>query len=130
MPSTTALTFADWCILLAGLVVPFIFTIYAKATKTFDNAKPREYMERLDGARKRAHWAVQNSYETFPLFVAAVLLAERAGVAQSTVNMLAVAFVVARLVYGVMYVCDKATLRSLVWVASMACVVSLFVLSA
>lgn len=130
MPSTTALTLADWCILLAGLVVPFIFTIYAKATKTFDNAKPREYMERLDGARKRAHWAVQNSYETFPLFVAAVLLAERAGVAQSTVNMLAVAFVVARLVYGVMYVCDKATLRSLVWVASIACVVSLFVLSA
>ena len=98
MPSTTALTIADWCILLAGLVVPFIFTIYAKATKTFDNAKPREYMERLDGARKRAHWAVQNSYETFPLFVAAVLLAERASVAQSTVNMLAVAFVVARLV--------------------------------
>ena len=47
----STLTIADWCILLAGLVVPFIFTIYAKATKTFDNAKPREYMERLDGAR-------------------------------------------------------------------------------
>ncbi|HNE25851.1 MAG TPA: MAPEG family protein [Pseudomonadales bacterium] len=129
MSSITVLTVADWCLLAAGLVVPFIFTIYAKASKGFDNAKPREYMEQLAGARKRAHWAVQNGYETFPLFIAAVLLAERAGVAQATVNALAVAFVACRLVYGVMYVCDKATLRSLVWVASMVCVVSLFVLS-
>jgi len=130
MPSITALTIADWCLLAAGLVVPFIFTIYAKASKDFDNAKPREYMERLDGARKRAHWAVQNGYETFPLFIAAVLLAERAGVVQSTVNVLAVVFVISRLVYGTLYVCDKATPRSLVWVVSMVCVVSLFVLSA
>lgn len=129
MLSITALTIADWCLLAAGLIVPFIFTIYAKADKGFDNAKPREYMERLDGARKRAHWAVQNGYETFPLFVAAVLLAERAGVAQPTVNALAVAFVFSRLAYGALYVCDKATPRSLVWVASMVCVVSLFVLS-
>jgi uncharacterized MAPEG superfamily protein len=124
------LTIADWCILVAGLVVPFVFTIYAKSSKEFDNSKPREYMENLAGARKRAHWAVQNGYETYPLFVAAVLLAERAAVAQPTVNMLAAGFVVCRLVYGLMYVLDKATLRSLVWVASMGCVVALFVLPA
>lgn len=126
----TALTIADWCIFVAGLVVPFIFTIYAKASGDFDNAKPREYMEHLAGSRKRAHWAVQNGYETFPLFVAAVLLAERAGVTQATVNMLAIGFVVCRFVYGMLYVLDKATPRSLVWVVSMVCVVSLFVLSA
>jgi uncharacterized MAPEG superfamily protein len=124
------LTIADWCIFVAGLVVPFVFTLYAKASKDFDNAKPREYMERLAGARKRAYWAVQNGYETFPLFLAAVLLAERAAVAQATVDMLAVGFVACRLVYGVMYVLDKATLRSLVWVAALGCVVALFVLSA
>lgn len=125
-----SLTIADWCILAAGLFVPFVFTVYAKASKDFDNARPREYMERLDGARKRAHWAVQNGYETFPLFVAAVLLAERAAVAQGAVNALAVAFVACRLVYGVMYVLDQATVRSLVWVASVGCVIGLFVLSA
>lgn len=124
------LTVADWCIFVAGLIVPFVFTIYAKSSKDFDNAKPREYMEHLTGARQRAHWAVQNSYETYPLFVVAVLLAERAVVAQSTVDMLAVGFVVCRLVYGLMYVLDKATLRSLVWVASIACVVVLFAMSA
>ena len=125
-----SLTIADWCIFIAGLVVPFVFTIYAKASKDFDNARPREYMEHLDGARKRAHWAVQNGYETYPLFIAAVLLAERAGVTQATTDMLAVGFVVCRLVYGLMYVLDKATLRSLVWVGSMVCIVSLFALAA
>ncbi len=129
MLSHTVLTVADWCIFVAGLVVPFIFTIYSKTGKGFDNAKPREYMAQLEGARKRASWAVQNGYETYPLFVAAVLLAERAGVMQSTVNLLAIGFVVCRLLYGALYMLDKATLRSLVWVASMICVVSLFVLS-
>lgn len=125
--STAVLTLADWCIFVAGVVVPFIFTIYAKATKDFNNARPREYMERLEGARKRAHWAVQNGYETYPLFVAAVLLAERAGAVQSTVNMLALAFVTCRLVYCALYVADKATARSVVWMASIGCVVALFV---
>lgn len=124
-----SLTVADWCIFIAGLVVPFVFTIYAKASKDFDNARPREYMEYLEGARKRAHWAVQNGYETYPLFIAAVLLAERAGVTQATTDMLAVGFVACRLLYGLMYVLDKAALRSLVWVGSMACIVSLFALA-
>ena len=126
----STLTFADWCIFVAGMVVPFIFTIYAKFSKDFDNAKPREFMEHVAGARKRAYWAVQNGYETYPLFIAAVLLAEKAGVAQMQVDALAGGFVVCRLVYGLMYVLDKSTARSLVWAMSMICVVSLFVLSA
>lgn len=125
----STLTIADWCIFIAGMLVPVVFTIYAKASKDFDNAKPREYMEHIAGARKRAYWAVQNGYETFPLFMAAVLLAERATVAQQTVNLLAVGFVVCRFIYGLMYVLDKATMRSLVWAASMVCVAWLFVLS-
>ena len=94
------LTIADWCIFVAGLVVPFVFTLYAKASKDFDNAKPREYMEHLADAR-----GVEAEH-------------------------LAVGVVACRLVYGVMYVLDKATLRSLVWVAALGCVVALFVLSA
>lgn len=123
---SATLTLADWCILAAGLVVPFLFTIYAKADKSFDNARPRDYMAGLQGARQRAHWAVQNGYETFPLFVAAVLLAERAAVAQGVVDGLALAFVACRLVYGLLYVLDKPTPRSLVWIVSMICVVMLF----
>ena len=124
------MTLADWCIFVAGLVVPFVFTLFAKTSKDFDNSKPRDYMEKIEGARKRAYWAVQNGHETFPLFVAAVLLAERAAAAQAQVNFYAVGFVVCRLLYGMMYVLDKATLRSLVWVAAVVCIVRLFVLAA
>lgn len=124
------LSVADWCILIAGLGVPFIFTIYAKASKDFDNARPRDYMAKLEGARQRAYWAVQNGHETFPLFVAAVLLAERAGAAQPTVNLLAIGFVGCRLVYGLLYVINQATLRSLVWAGSIICIVSLFTIAA
>lgn len=130
MSMPIAMTIADWCIFAAGLVVPFVFTIYAKASKDFDNSKPRDYMEKLEGARKRAYWAVQNGNETFPLFAAGVLLAERAGVAQSRVDLLALGFIACRLVYGLLYVLDKATLRSVVWMAAMACLVSLFCLAA
>ncbi len=124
------MTIADWCVLAAGFALPFIFTIYAKSSKDFDNNQPRVYMDRIEGSRKRSYWAVQNGYETFPLFVAAVLLAERAGVAQATVDQLAMGFVACRLVYGLLYILDKASLRSTIWVASMGCVVTLFIQAA
>ena len=124
------MTIADWCVLAAGLGVPFLFTIYAKSSKGFDNNQPRVYMDRIEGTRKRAYWAVQNGYETFPLFLAAVLLAERATVTQGTVDTVAMGFVACRLVYGLLYITDKASLRSAVWVASMACIVTLFIRAA
>ena len=38
----STLTMADWCIFIAGVVVPVGFTIFAKACKDVDNATPRE----------------------------------------------------------------------------------------
>ncbi|MCB1614953.1 MAG: MAPEG family protein [Pseudomonadales bacterium] len=124
------MTIAYWCILVAGFGVPFLFTIYAKASPDFDNAAPRTYLASLEGAKLRAYWSVQNLYETFPLFTAAVIIAHLQEVNQSTLNMIAIAFVVLRILYGVLYVVNQSTLRSLVWIGSMACIISLFVLSA
>ena len=123
------ITVADWCIFVAGMILPMIFTVYAKASKEFDNSKPRDFLEKVEGARKRSYWAAQNGYETFPLFTAAVLLAERAAVGQGTVNLLALAYIGLRLVFGVLYIADKPTLRSLTWVASIGCIVTLFTLA-
>lgn len=124
------MTIAYWCLLAAGFGVPFIFTIYAKASPDFDNAAPRTYMAALEGAKQRAYWSVQNLYETFPLFVAAVIIAHLQGVSQSTLDMIALGFVASRLAYGILYVVNQATLRSIVWIVSMVCIVSLFVLAA
>jgi uncharacterized MAPEG superfamily protein len=113
------------CVLIAALL-PYAFTGIAKASGSFDNRAPREYLSRLSGYRQRAHWVQLNAFETFPVFAAGVLVAHQAGAPQGRIDALALAFVAARVVYGVCYLADLATLRSLVWIASMGIVVALF----
>lgn len=125
------MTTAFWCVLVAGLL-PIVWAGVAKAGggRRYDNARPREFLAELEGYRQRANWAQQNSYETYPLFVAGVLIASLAGAPQPTVDALAVAFVVARVLYGIFYITDRSTLRSLTWLAAFGCVVGMFVAAA
>ncbi|MDF1822067.1 MAG: MAPEG family protein [Alcanivoracaceae bacterium] len=127
------MTIAFWA-LLAAIFLPYLFTGFAKFQGGFgprQNHNPRDFLETLDGARKRAHWAQQNSFEVTPAFAAAVLVAHHIGTAaQGTVDAIAVAFVVSRLLYGICYIQDWAAIRTLVWSFGMACIVALFVVSA
>lgn len=122
------MTTALWCVLAAALL-PFLFTGLAKASKRFDNAAPRDYFEQSTGWRKRAHWAQLNSFEAFPAFAAAVIIAHVVAGASATADKLALIFIAARLVYGVLYVINKPTLRSLAWFVGIACVVGLFIVA-
>jgi uncharacterized MAPEG superfamily protein len=126
------MTIAYWCV-LAAILLPYIWTGVAKFTSGFrprDNHNPREYLEKLEGPAKRAHWAQLNTFESIPGFMAAVIIAHLAGAPQSTVDAIAVTYIGLRLVYGVLYITDKARLRSLVWAGGVACIVALFVVSA
>lgn len=120
-----------WCVLIAALL-PFGFTAIAKTIgrRRFDNHAPREFQARLTGIAQRAHWAHLNSFEAFPAFAAAVLVAQQVGAGQGKIDALALAFIALRLVYGACYLADLATLRSLVWAGGLACTVALFVLGA
>ena len=118
------------CVMIAGLM-PLLFTGYAKfAGPGFDNRHPREFLARLDGARARAHAAQLNSFEAFPLFAAAVLMAHQAGVEVATIDRLAIIYVLLRLAYGVLYIADKATARSLVWAGATGIWIALMVMAA
>jgi uncharacterized MAPEG superfamily protein len=127
------MTIAYWCVLL-GALQPFMWTSYAKFTAGFgerDNHTPREFLEKLSGTHKRAHWAQLNAFEAFPPLAAAVLIASHVGkLEQGTLDALAVAWVVCRFLYGVLYITDRATLRSVAWFAAAACWVTMFVRSA
>lgn len=124
------MTIAYWCVLVAGLM-PFAWTGIAKASgERFNNRTPREWQSRLTGMPARAHAAHLNSFEAFPLFAAAVIIAQQLAAPQGTVDMLAIAFVVLRVLYGVLYLADQHTLRSLVWVGALACTVAIFVVAA
>ncbi|MBL7250705.1 MAPEG family protein [Alloalcanivorax sp. C16-2] len=124
------MTLAFWCVLVAFLL-PFAFTGFAKFQGGFglrENHNPREFLETLSGARKRAHWAQQNSFEINPAFAAAVIIAQLAHTApQGTIDGIAVAFVLSRVLYGVCYIADWASARSLVWFFGMGCIIALFV---
>jgi uncharacterized MAPEG superfamily protein len=122
---------ADWCILIAALM-PFAFTAIAKfsdGARGFDNRQVRVFQSSLTGFRARAHWAHLNSFEAFPPFAAGVIVAQMQQVAPAQVDGLAIAFIVLRVLYGVCYLANQATLRSVVWFLALLCVVALFVLA-
>ena len=124
------MTLAFWCVLIA-ILLPYAFTGFAKFQGGFglrENHNPRDFLNTLDGARKRAHWAQQNSFEVTPAFAAAVIIAQLAQTApQNTIDGIAVAFVLSRALYGVCYIADWASARSLVWFFGMGCIIALFV---
>ena len=127
------MTLAHICIALA-IGTPYVFTSIAKLSKPgftlAQNHNPRDFLAQLEGYRKRAHFAQLNSFEVVPAFCAAVLVAHQVGAAaQSTIDALAVAFVISRLVYGAFYVADWAVARSAVWFAGMGCIAALFAVS-
>lgn len=127
------MTIAYWCV-LAAIFLPYAFTGFAKFHGDFgprQNHAPREFLDKLSGPRKRAHWAQLNSFEVTPGFIAAVIIAQTIGHAsQSTIDMLALAFVISRAVFGAVYIADLALLRTLVWSIGMAIIAALFVVSA
>lgn len=116
------------CLLAAGLM-PLLFTLTAKLSgPRFDNRDPRSWQARLSGLPQRAHAAHLNSFEAFPLFAAGVLLCLQQQVAVDAILPWAVAFVVLRLAFGVCYLLDWATLRSLVWLLALLCSIRLYLL--
>jgi uncharacterized MAPEG superfamily protein len=125
------MTIAYWCVLIAACL-PLVFTGIANATGPgYDNARPRTLADAdIADFRKRAYWAHLNSFEAFPPFAAAVIIASVVGAERGAIDALAVAFIGFRLAYGAFYIADWATSRSLVWIAAFGCVIGLFILAA
>jgi uncharacterized MAPEG superfamily protein len=114
------------CVLIAGLM-PYLWTAVAKVLgPRYDNRNVREWQSRLTGMAQRAHAAHLNSFEAFPFFAAAVLAAIAAHADMQRVAMLSIGFITARAAYGLVYLWGAATVRSLIWFASLGCVVAIF----
>jgi uncharacterized MAPEG superfamily protein len=120
------MTFAYWCVALAAFL-PLLWVGAAKVGGSdYDNAKPRIFLRNLRGWPQRANWAQSNSYEAFPPFAAAVIIASLAGANQSIVDTLAGIFIFARLLHGIFYILDKPTQRSLAWAVGFFSMVAIF----
>lgn len=128
------MTVALWCILIA-LVLPPLCALIAKVSSgrfgLRDNHDPRAFLDTLSGLPRRAHAAQQNSFEAFPAFAAAVLVADVVGNAeQVTQDVLGVMYITSRLLFIICYLADWAALRSIMWFAGLALIVAFFVVSA
>lgn len=121
------MTIAELC-LVAAVILTILTITPAKffSGPGYDNSSPRDPRFYASGLRSRAQGAHLNGYEAFPLFAAAVLLAEMRAVPQGTVNTLAVAFILVRIVYVLLYLGDRPTLRSAVWTAGFICNLAIF----
>lgn len=126
------MTLAYTCVLIA-IIMPLVWAMYCKIphfkANDYDNNSPRPMLDKLDGPYQRANWAQQNSYESLPPFLAAVIIAHLVGVSQGTIDTLAVIYVVARFAFGVLYIKDLASLRSMSWMVGFFSVIGLFVAS-
>jgi len=128
-------TLAYWCVLVAALL-PILCAGIAKSGMFrtprrqggYDNDDPRAWLARQSDWRARANAAQANSFEALPFFIGAVLIAHQLGANQGMVDILALVFVVLRLVYILLYVAGQATARSAVW--SLALVVNIALLFA
>lgn len=114
------------CVLVAGLL-PYLYTGVAKiAGPRYDNRDVRGWQARLAGLPYRANAAHLNSFESFPLFAAAVLAALATGADVGRVDLLAICYVALRLVYGAVYLMNLSVLRSVVWFAALGCSIAIF----
>jgi uncharacterized MAPEG superfamily protein len=122
---------AYWCILIAALL-PYVWVFVAKQSgERYNNRDPRSWQAKQTNPRSmRAHAAHLNGFESFPAFVAGVLMAQLAGVAHGVIGLLAIVFVIARVLHGVFYIANMHTLRSLVWLVGSASALALIVLAA
>jgi uncharacterized MAPEG superfamily protein len=124
------MTVAFWCVLVAGFM-PYVMTIIAKrGGAKYDNRDPRAWLAQQEGFRKRANNAQLNSFEAFPLFAAAVIIAHIVNGPQAIVDALALLFIGLRVIYLALYLANKSRLRSLVWFAGFGTVIATFVVAA
>nr|WP_313061069.1 MAPEG family protein [Moraxella sp. CTOTU49097] len=134
-PYLSAVPATNSSVVLAMMVaslLPLVFAMLAKVFGGFkrkDNANPREFLGKQTGAAARANAAQQNSYETLPVFLAAVIVALLFFVPLSVVTQLAWLYVILRIIYGLAYIANWATFRSIIWSLSLACPLMLFYLA-
>ncbi|MER8077419.1 MAPEG family protein [Acinetobacter pittii] len=119
-------------IILVACLLPYAFTVIAKFTDGFqpvDNQNPRAFLAKTTGLAARANAVQQNSFESLPLFLTAILMAEYMVVPEYFILRLGWAYIILRVIYGICYLSNWATLRSIVWFLSILCPIFLLVVT-
>lgn len=127
------MTIAFWCVLI-GAILPYVCFGIARnrgrgpdGERLRDNRNPRDFPNRIEGLPKRAWDAQINAFEALPGFAAAVIIAHFVHVPQGRIDLLASVWVLTRVAHVTFYLTDKDKLRTAAQVASLVCVLGLFI---
>jgi uncharacterized MAPEG superfamily protein len=120
-------TIAYWCVLVMA-ILPIVCAGLSKKSGYgkrrsdggYDNTDPRAWQAAQSGFSARAHAAQANTFEALPFFFAAVIIAHQLNAYQVRLDVLAIVFVVLRILYVMMYLAGMASLRSGIWTAAFA----------
>lgn len=118
-------------LILVACLLPYAFSMIAKVAGGFtfkDNQNPRQFLSQTQGIAARANAVQQNSFENLPLFIAAILMAEYMVIDQHVVMLLGIAYIVLRVLYGICYLANWSSLRSMMWFLSLCCPIYLLIL--
>lgn len=121
------------CLFIA-MILPYLVKLpigYAmqKARGGYNNRHPREQQASLTGVGARAVGAHHNCFESLIIFSTAVLTALVTNHVSSTIQILAVVYIVSRFIYILFYLMDLASSRSTVWFIGLMCCLSIMWLS-
>ncbi|MCG9697608.1 MAPEG family protein [Shewanella sp. Isolate11] len=122
---TTLLT----CLLIA-ILLPYLakgpVAVAMAKLGGYDNHHPRSQQAQLTGFGARAMAGHQNGFESLLIFAIAVLTVMALDKVNDMVTSLAVVYVVSRVIYHILYLLDKSSLRSLVWFVGFFSVLGIF----
>ncbi|GHF83633.1 MAPEG family protein [Thalassotalea marina] len=117
-----------YCLIIATFL-PFIakapVAYFMQQQGGYNNKNPRKQQAELTGAGARALAGHQNAFESLIIFAPAVLLAIATQTTGELVQQLAIAHVIARVVYHILYIANISTLRSIVWIAGISCSIAI-----
>jgi uncharacterized MAPEG superfamily protein len=113
----------------ALIYFPYLLVAVGRFQVGYDMGAPRSTFDKLPDYAKRASWAHQNSFETFVTFAAAALMAYVTKQDSAYAANLAIAFVVARLLFSVFYIINFPIGRSLMFGVGSFATASLMIIS-
>ncbi len=111
--------------LFVAVLLPYLLKMvvgyFMQKESVYDNHHPRTQQARLVGMGARAVAAHQNGFESLLVFATAALTALATNHVGVMVRVLAIVYIVSRIIYNIFYLQDLASLRSLTWFVGFIC---------
>lgn len=128
------MTIPLWTLLVA-VILPYAWLPVALSARkeqfgNLDNAHPRLQTSKLEGKGARAYSAHQNAMEALAVYAPAVLVAHITHANPTHSMILAIVWVVARFLHGVLYVANVDKARSMMFALGMLAAIGQFVIAA